>query len=63
MMDLEYEVRQIKQNMAELTHKVDELLSEREMMNLMKLSEISLKAFLDEEPDIYSISDARVVYR
>ena len=42
--------------MAGLTLKVDELLPEQEMLNLMKLSEISLTAFLEEEPDIYSLA-------
>jgi hypothetical protein len=63
MMDLESEVRQIKEEMAELSHKMDELAHEREMINLMKLSETSLRPFLEEEPDLYSLSDAKVVYR
>jgi hypothetical protein len=63
MMDLESEVRDIKQNVIDLSLKIDELLHEREMTTLMKLSEASLKPFFDEEPDLYSIKDARVVYR
>jgi hypothetical protein len=30
---------------------------------MMKLSEISLKEFLENEPDIYSIEDLKVRYR
>ena len=63
MMDLESEVRQIKEEMTELSHKIDELAHEREMISLMKVSETSLGPFLEEELDLYSISDAKVVYR
>ena len=31
------------------------------MINLMKISETSLRPFLDEKPDLYSLSDAKVV--
>ena len=62
-MNLESEVRDIKQNVMNLSLKVDELLHEREMITMMKLSEVSLKSFFTEEPDLYSIKDARVVYR
>lgn len=63
MMNLESEVRDIKQNVMDLSLKVDVLLHEREMTTMMKLSEVSLKSFFTEEPDLYSIKDARVVYR
>lgn len=33
----------------------------QEIQSLMILSETSLRQFLDEEPDLYSISDAKVV--
>jgi len=55
MMNLESEVRDIKQNVMNLSLKVDVLLHEREMITMMKLSEVSLKSFFDEEPDLYSI--------
>ena len=41
----------------------DELLEEKEITAMMKLSEVSLKDFLDDEPDIYSIKDVKVRYR
>ncbi|MDO8871410.1 MAG: hypothetical protein Q7V05_01570 [Methanoregula sp.] len=63
MMNPESEVRDIKQNVMNLSLKIDVLLHEREMTTMMKLSEASLKSFFDEEPDLYSIKDARVVYR
>jgi phage antirepressor YoqD-like protein len=46
-----------------LTEKIDELLHERETAAMMKLSERSLSAFLEEEPDLYAAVDVRVVYR
>jgi len=39
----------------------DERVHELEIHSLMKLSEISLRPFFNEEPDLYSISDAKVV--
>jgi len=33
----------------------------QEITALMKLSETSLRSFLDEEPDLYSLRDAKVV--
>jgi hypothetical protein len=44
-MNLESEVRDIKQNVMNLSLKVDELLHEREMTAMMKLYEVSLKSF------------------
>ena len=49
--------------MIELSQKLDELLSERETISILKLSEHSLFRFLDDEPDIYTLSDVRVVYQ
>jgi len=39
----------------------DETVHEQETLSLMKLSETSLRPFFDDEPDLYSISDAKVV--
>lgn len=38
------------------------LIEDRETLALMMLSEKSLKKFLEEEPDVYSINDIRVKY-
>ncbi len=46
-----------------MSRKLDELLEEKEITAMMKLSEVSLKDFLDDEPDIYSIKDVKVRYR
>ncbi|WP_292367041.1 MULTISPECIES: hypothetical protein [unclassified Methanoculleus] len=63
MTGIEADVREIKENIRELTEKIDLLLDERESMAIMKLSERSLSAFLSEEPDLYTIRDVRAVYR
>lgn len=63
MTSIEADVREIKEGIRELNRKIALLLEERETMALMKLSEQSLSAFLSEEPDLYTISDVRVVYR
>ncbi|MDV4341615.1 hypothetical protein HL657_00185 [Methanoculleus sp. YWC-01] len=63
MTDIETDVREIKESIRVLTEKIDDLLNERESLAMMKLSERSLSTFLDEEPDLYTVSDVRVVYR
>ncbi|MDD3112588.1 MAG: hypothetical protein PHU26_09880 [Methanofollis liminatans] len=63
MTDIETDVREIKESIRVLTEKIDDLLNERESLAMMKLSERSLSTFLDEEPDLYAVSDVRVVYR
>ena len=63
MMNIESDVADIKQKVIEISQKLDELLSERETISILKLSEHSLYTFLDDEPDIYTLSDVRVVYQ
>jgi len=63
MTSIETDVREIKESIRVLTEKIDDLLRERETLAMMKLSERSLSAFLDEEPDLYTIRDVKVVYR
>jgi len=40
----------------------DDLTKEEEMAAIMKLSEISLRKFLEDEPDIYTLEDLKVRY-
>lgn len=63
MTGIEADVREIKESIRVLTEKIDNLLNERETLAMMKLSEQSLSAFLSEEPDLYTVRDARAVYR
>ncbi|GAI50620.1 unnamed protein product, partial [marine sediment metagenome] len=53
MMNIEAEVRDMKQHVIEISRKIDELIYEREITAMMKLSERSLSGFLESEPDIY----------
>jgi hypothetical protein len=62
-MSIESDLAEIKKMLVEISRKLDEMLEEREIMGMMKLSEISLKEFLENEPDIYSIEDLKVRYR
>lgn len=63
MMNIEAEVRDMKQYIIEISKKIDELLYEREIVPMMKVAEKSLAGFLDSEPDIYKITDLKVKYK
>lgn len=63
MINLEAEVTDIKRHVIEISEKLDELLYEREITAMMKLSEKSLSHFIKEEPDIYKITDLKVRYQ
>ena len=40
-----------------------DMTEEEEMQAIMRLEEISLRKFLEDEPDIYSLKDLKVRYR
>jgi len=61
-MTVEVDLKEIKELLSSLSRKIDMLIEDRETLALMMLSEKSLKEFLDEEPDVYSIYDIRVKY-
>lgn len=63
MMNIEAEVRDMKQHIIEISKKIDELLRERETVSMMKLAEGSLSRFVESEPDIYKIEDLKVRYK
>ncbi|MFP3898644.1 MAG: hypothetical protein ACLFVD_04975 [Dehalococcoidia bacterium] len=63
MMNIEAEVRDLKQQIVRMSRKIDELLSERETAWMMRLAETSLSAFLEREPDVYKVEDLKVRYR
>lgn len=63
MMNIEAEVRDIKRYVIDISKKVDELIYEKELVSMMKLSEKSLSDFLENEPDIYKITDLKVKYK
>ena len=62
-MSIETEVRDIKQHLIEISKKIDELMYEREITAMMKLSEKSLSGFFEKEPDIYKMADLKVRYK
>jgi hypothetical protein len=41
----------------------DDMTDEEELTALMKLEEISLRKFLEDEPDIYTLEDLKVRYK
>jgi len=47
----------------ELNRKIDTLVQDREMLAMVMTSHHSLKDFLANEPDLYSIRDIKVRYR
>jgi len=60
-MNIETEVRDIKQHLIEISKKIDELMYEREITGMMKLSEKSLSKFFEDEPNIYQIINCRLL--
>jgi len=52
----------IKEGVEEIKAMLDELLRRHETIGMMKVSKRSLQKFLKEEPDIYNLDDAKVVY-
>ncbi|MDD3978458.1 MAG: hypothetical protein PHI15_09970 [Methanomicrobium sp.] len=61
--NVEREIREIKDQILQISDKLDILISERETIGLMTLSDKSLGKFLEDEPDLYSVSDLKVVYK
>jgi hypothetical protein len=62
-MSIEAEIRDMKHHLIEISEKIDELLYEREIVSIMKLTEKSLSKFFEDEPDIYRIEDLKVRYK
>lgn len=62
-MGAEADIQEIKHYLQELNRKLDELLEEKEIISLMKLSDRGLKDFVFEEPEVYSIKDLKVRYK
>ncbi len=62
-MEIEAEMREIKELLTVLNRKLDLLMENREALSMMKLAEGSLKAFFEVEPVLYALDDLRVRYR
>jgi len=63
MMNIEAEVKDIKQRVIEISKKIDDLMYEKEITAMMRLAEKSLSGFFEEEKDLYKISDLKVKYK
>jgi hypothetical protein len=61
-MEIDTEIREIKDLLLLLNEKMDVLIDEREVSSLMRLSEHALEEFFDEEPVLYSMEDLKVRY-
>ena len=61
--DLVRELLKIEEKLESIEKLLSELLEREESYAIMKLSEESLKEFLEDEPDIYSEDDLKVRYR
>lgn len=61
-MSVEVDLKEIKELLSGLNRKIDMLIENRETFSIMRLAEKSLKEFLKEVPEIYSIEDIKVRY-
>jgi hypothetical protein len=63
MMNIDAEVRDIKQRVIEISRKIDDLMYEKEITAMMKLSDKSVSGVFEDEKDVYKISDLKVRYK
>jgi len=56
------DIEVIKEGVTEIRNMLEDLMRQHETIGMMKLSERSLQEFLEDEPDIYTLDDAKVVY-
>jgi len=61
-MTVEVDLKEIKNLLSLLNKKIDVLIESRDTLSLMLLAEKSMKDFLIEEPDVYSMKDVKVRY-
>jgi len=57
------DIQSINEDISEIKHILHELILHHDAGEMMKLSNRSLHRFLQDEPDIYTLDDAKVVYR
>ena len=61
--DVVRELMRIERKLEHIEKLLNELLEAEESYVLMRLSEESLKEFLEDEPDLYSEENLKVRYR
>ena len=59
-MTIEVDLKEIIYLLSSLNEKIDVLLEAKDSLPLMALAEKSLKDFLEDEPDLYSVQDIKV---
>jgi len=57
------DIQFIKEELSEIKHMLHELILYHEAGGMMTLSNHSLHQFLLDEPEIYTLDDAKIVYR
>jgi len=62
-MTIEVEIREIKEMLEQLNKKLDAFVHDRETVAMMTIAQQSLREFLTNEPDLYSVKDVKVAYR
>lgn len=62
-MDIEAEVKEMKQILIDIFKKMDDLLDERDTWGLMKQSEESISELYEGEPDLYSVEDLKIRFK
>ena len=61
-MTIEVDLKEIKDLLSKLNKKIDVLIEDKNTLSLMASTEKTLKNFLENEPDLYSIKDIKVSY-
>jgi len=62
-MTIEVEIKEIKEMLEQLNKKLDAFVHDREAVAMMTIAQQSLREFLANEPDLYSVKDVKVAYR
>jgi len=62
-LNLETDVKDIKEHLIKISKMIEELLYEREIVSIMKLADRSLSDLFEGEDDLYKIEDLKVRYR
>jgi hypothetical protein len=60
-MEIDVEIKEIKEFLSTLNEKIDLLIGDRESISVMKVAESSLRVFFEGEPALYSYDDTRAV--
>ncbi len=62
-METEAELKEIKTLLYTINEKLERIIDERESSALTKLSEASLRKFLEGEPELYTEKDPKIRYQ